>query len=88
MTTAKTYLRLKLNPHDNLNVLQKELYLAVKLICHGSNLMKSAEAPFESDLIIGITGIIGYFCSEPSLSHAVAWVLATEHSAPHIPRLS
>ena len=88
MTTAKTYLRLKLNPHDNLNVLQQELYLSVKLICHGSNLMKSAEAPFESDLIIKITGIIGYFCSEPSLSHAVAWVLATEHSAPHIPRLS
>ena len=93
MTTAKTYLRLKLNPHDNLNVLQKELYLAVKLICHGLNLMKSAEAPFESDLIIGITRIIGYFCSDSSLSHVVAWVLATEHSAtplsaPHIPRLS
>ena len=52
----------------------------LKLICHGSNLMKSAEAPFESDLIIGITGIIGYFCSEPSLSHLVAWVLDTDHS--------
>ena len=46
MTTAKTYLRLKLNPHDN-HVLQQELYLAAFLeaylsrvesdeICRGS----------------------------------------------------
>ena len=64
----------------------------LKLICHGSNLMKSAEAPFESDLIIGITGIIGYFCSR-ILSHG-SWTLttpdhsATPLSAPHIPRHS
>ena len=39
----------------------------LKLLFHRSNLMKSGEAPFESNLIIRITGIIVYFCSKLAL---------------------
>ena len=38
-----------------------------KLIFHISNLMRSGEAPFESNLITGITWIIVYFCSKLAL---------------------
>ena len=56
----------------------------LKLICHGSNLMKSAEAPFESDLIIGITGIIGYFCSSCPVTEHSSSTTETWHTVERV----